>query len=160
MLYTRECRSVHLKSRAASVPWVTGLSAENYKWQWKWGLLVFRALVQLYNAGIFNQRAARIFKTCRAWLLVRGTDLFSLRLSNKKMPTANTTIALWCVRIKVLPVRSPKNVIYFSVCYRILAISSCAMRWKRLKTAGTMNQEWTLKIGCVKNLILWHPSYY
>ena len=29
--------------------------------------------------------------------LVRGADLFSLRLSNKKMTTANTTVvAVWC----------------------------------------------------------------
>ena len=28
--------------------------------------------------------------------LIRGTDLFSLRLSNKNMTTANTTIAVQC----------------------------------------------------------------
>ena len=42
---------------------------------------------------IFNPCATRIFKTCSTWL-VRGTDLFSLRLSYKKTTTANT-IAVW-----------------------------------------------------------------
>ena len=51
--------------------------------------------------------------------LVRGTDLFSLRLSNlreivvKKMTTANTRIAAWCEWIKIIPIffiRSAKNI--------------------------------------------------
>ena len=37
--------------------------------------------------------AAGILKMCNTYL-VRGTDLFSLRLSNKKTTTANTTRAI------------------------------------------------------------------
>ena len=60
--------------------------------------------------------------------LVRGTDLFSLRLSNKKMTIANTTIAVHCKWIKIIPiipifVRSAKS--YFLQCHRILVISLC-----------------------------------
>ena len=36
--------------------------------------------------------------------LVRGTDLISLRLSNKKMTTAKTTIAVQCELIKIIPI--------------------------------------------------------
>ena len=36
--------------------------------------------------------------------LVRVTVLFFLRWSNKKMTTANTTIAVWCEWIKIIPV--------------------------------------------------------
>ena len=36
--------------------------------------------------------------------LVRGADLFSLRLSNKKMTTAKTTIDVWCEWIKIIPI--------------------------------------------------------
>ena len=36
--------------------------------------------------------------------LVRDTDLFSLRLSNKKMTTAIITIAVWCELIKMIPI--------------------------------------------------------
>ena len=36
--------------------------------------------------------------------LVRDTDLFSLRQPDKKMTTANTTIATWCERIKIIPI--------------------------------------------------------
>ena len=49
--------------------------------------------------------------------LVRGTDLFSLRLSNKKMTTAYTTITIQC--------EPDQNDTYFLVCYRVLGISSC-----------------------------------
>ena len=51
---------------------------------------------------IFNWCAARNFKTCNTWLRSQGTDLFSLRLSNKKMTIANTTIAVWCECIKII----------------------------------------------------------
>ena len=40
--------------------------------------------------------AARTFKTCRPDYLVRGTELFSLRLPPKVMATANTTRAIQC----------------------------------------------------------------
>ena len=36
--------------------------------------------------------------------LVRGTDLFSLRLLNKKMTTTNTAIAVQCERMKIISV--------------------------------------------------------
>ena len=47
--------------------------------------------------------------------LVRSTDLFALRLSNKKLTTANITIAIQCEQIKIKPifVRSAKNIIHF-----------------------------------------------
>ena len=36
--------------------------------------------------------------------LIKDNDLFSLRLSNKKMTTANTAIAMWCEGIKIIPI--------------------------------------------------------
>ena len=36
--------------------------------------------------------------------LVRGTDLFSLRLSDLKMATANTTVAVNCERTNIIPI--------------------------------------------------------
>ena len=56
--------------------------------------------------------------------LVRGTDLFSRRGSNKKMTTANTTVAVQCEWLNIIAiffVRLTK--IYILVCYRILVIS-------------------------------------
>ena len=59
--------------------------------------------------------------------LVRGTNLFSLRLSNNKMTTANTTIAVWCEWIKSIPI--------FLSDWQKYNIFTCATRWKRLHTA-------------------------
>ena len=56
--------------------------------------------------------------------LVRGTDLFTLRLSNIKMTTANTTIAVWCEWIKIILIFSQQK-IHFLVCRKILSISLC-----------------------------------
>ena len=69
---------------------------------------------------IFNQYAAKNFKTCNT-LLVRDTGLFSLILSNKKMTTASTAIAVSYKYIKIIPffVRSAKNIIYFLACCRV-----------------------------------------
>ena len=69
--------------------------------------------------------------------LVRGTDLFFLRLSNKKMTTANTTVVILCEWMKIILIfLSDQQKIYFLVHCRILVISLCAMRWKRLKIAA------------------------
>ena len=53
--------------------------------------------------AIFNRRAARMFKTCTTWLFSQGTELLSLRLSNKKLTTANTTIAIRSEWIQITP---------------------------------------------------------
>ena len=65
-------------------------------------------MVWLDTAAIFHQCAmahwcaARILKTCNTYL-VRVTDLFSLRLSNKNnLTTATKTIAVWCESIKII----------------------------------------------------------
>ena len=68
------------------------------------------------RSAIFNLHAARILKTFSACLLVRGTDLFSLRLSNRRMTIPNTTVAVWCQWVG-----SEKNV-FFGV-LRTLVIS-------------------------------------
>ena len=78
--------------------------------------------------------------------LVWGTDLFSLRLLNKKMTTANTTVAVQCEWIKIIPI--------FLSDRRILVISLCAMRWKRLKTAGV--RGWWEK----KQIVLLNVRWY
>ena len=56
--------------------------------------------------------------------LISDTDLFSLRLLNKTVTTANT-IGVWCERIKIIPIfcQIGKNIMYFSKCHRILVIS-------------------------------------
>ena len=48
------------------------------------------------RAVIFSQCAQELLVRTMPHYLVRGTDFFSLRLSNKKMSTANTAIAMWC----------------------------------------------------------------
>ena len=66
---------------------------------------------------------------------VRGTDLFSLRLSNKKMTTVNTR-AVQCEWSKIIPillVRSAKAIIFFGVLQNFSNLFLCAMRWKKLK---------------------------
>lgn len=58
-----------------------------------------------------NQCGARAFKTCDT-CVVRGTALFSLRLSNEKM-----TIAVHCELAKIIPFfRSDRQKTYFRVC--------------------------------------------
>ena len=72
-----------------------------------------------------NQCATRIFETCNTWL-VRGTDLFSLRLSNEKMTTANTTTTVLCEWINIIPMfLSDQQKVYFLVCCRILVTGLC-----------------------------------
>ena len=75
---------------------------------------------------IFNSVLQEFLKHAIPDYLVRGTDLFSLRLSNKNMTTANTTIAIWCEWIKIIPILLSdwqKN--FFLECCRILVISLC-----------------------------------
>ena len=76
------------------------------------------------TTAIFKWCATRMFKTCNTWL-DRGTHLFSLRLSNKKMTTANTMIAVpeW-VKIILIFVRSAR-IIYFLECHRSLIVTAC-----------------------------------
>ena len=84
---------------------------------------------------IFNRCATRIFKTCHTHL-VRGTDFFSFRFSNKtKMTTANITIAIWCEWVKIITiffVRLAKSI--FFVCHRILVISVSVPWDEKLKS--------------------------
>ena len=68
---------------------------------------------------------------------VRGTDLLSLRLSNFKMTTANTTAVTWMNQnYTYFFVTLAKNVICCLVCCRILVISLCVpwdeKGWKTL----------------------------
>ena len=69
--------------------------------------------------------------------IVRSTDLFSIKLSNlKKMTRPNTSVAVLCDWIKIIPifVRSVKNTLL--ECHRILVISLCVpwdeKGWKSL----------------------------
>ena len=48
------------------------------------------------RAAIFNQCVKEFLKHAIPDYLVRGTDIFLLRLSSKKMTTGNTTIAVHC----------------------------------------------------------------
>ena len=68
-----------------------------------------------HSLAIFNQCAERIFKTCNTWLFSQGHWPLFLRLSNEKMTTADTTVAIWCEWVKIIPifVISAKNI--FSV---------------------------------------------
>ena len=58
---------------------------------------------------------------------VRDTDLFSLRLPNKKLTIASKAIAIWCEWIKIILVYflSDWQKVYFLMCCRILVISLC-----------------------------------
>ena len=50
------------------------------------------------------------------------------------MTTANTTIAIWCEWIKIIPIFwSDQQKMYFLVGHRFLVINLCPMRRKRLK---------------------------
>ena len=69
--------------------------------------------------------------------LVRGTNLFSLRLSNKKMTNSqhNNSHLVWINQnyAYLFSVRSAKKLFW---CAQNLVIRLCARRWKRLKIAG------------------------
>ena len=68
--------------------------------------------------------------------LVRGTDLFSLRLPNKKMTTVDAAIAVLCEWIKITPIFfqiSKKYSVFFGVPQNFSNKYMCAMRWKRWK---------------------------
>ena len=47
---------------------------------------------QQFSTGVLQEFLKHAIPDC----VVRGTDLFSLRLSNKNNDTANTTIAIQC----------------------------------------------------------------
>ena len=66
-----------------------------------------------------------LFKHAIPDYVVRGTDHFSPRLSNKKMTIANTAITVQCEWIKIIPISSHQQKIYFLVCCIILVISLC-----------------------------------
>ena len=90
----------------------------------------FKAFTKLHKTAIFNQCATRILKHAISDYLVRGTSLFSLRLSNKKRTTANTTIAnsLNESKVYLFFVRSAKNI--FLVCHRLLVVISLCVPWE------------------------------
>ena len=50
------------------------------------------SLPKQFSTGVLQE----FLKHAISDYLVKGTDLFFFRLSNKKMTTANTTIAVWC----------------------------------------------------------------
>ena len=69
------------------------------------------------HTGVLQEFLQHAIPDC----LVRGTDLFSLILSNKKkMTTGNTTIAVWCEWIKITFFCQISKNIFFC---RILVIS-------------------------------------
>ena len=61
---------------------------------------IFDNLCQQFSTSILQG----FLKHAMPDYLVRGTDLFSLRLSNKRMITANTIITVWCEWIKITPI--------------------------------------------------------
>ena len=61
--------------------------------------------IKLRRAAIFSTGVPQEFsKHVTRDYLARGTDLFSLRLSNKKMTTHNKTIAIQYEWIKIIPI--------------------------------------------------------
>ena len=50
----------------------------------------------LLHQQILTSALQEFLKYATPGSLVRGTDLFSLQLSNKKMTAASTAIAVWC----------------------------------------------------------------
>jgi hypothetical protein len=55
------------------------------------------------NQQFFTAVPEEFLKPATPDYVVRDTDLFSFRLSNLKMTTANTTMAIQCERIKIIP---------------------------------------------------------
>ena len=74
-------------------------------------------VVVLLPAVICDWCATRFLKHEIPDCLVRSTDLFSLTLSNTKMTIANTTAAVCCEWIKIMPifVRLAINIMFFGV---------------------------------------------
>ena len=64
---------------------------------WSFKINLHIKLLQLFWTGMPQHTGAlqELLKHAIADYSVRGTDLFSLRFSNKTMTTANTTIAIW-----------------------------------------------------------------
>ena len=97
------------------------------------------------RSGIFQPEchstwcAPRTFKTCSSRLLT-DTDLFPLKWSNKKMTTANTTIAIWCEYIKIIPIflSDWQKIHNFMVCHRSFVVTlRVPWDWKRRKITDT-----------------------
>ena len=99
---------------------------------------------QHFKPAIFNQCAASVFKTCTSWLFSQEHD-FPSDCQIKNMTTANTTMAIWCEWIKIIPifVWLAKHRIYFLVCHRIFVIKFMrAVGWKRLKITDLNLSGW------------------
>ena len=84
---------------------------------------------------IFNQCAIPNY-------LVRGTDLFFLRLLNKKLTTDNTTIVIYWDWIKIIPMfcHIAKN-IFFGVPQNFSNWFMCAVISKGLNSTVLSNQD-------------------
>ena len=62
------------------------------------GFSFFHYLVQRFSTGVPQAFLKHVIPD----YLVKGTDLFSLRWSNKKkMTAANTIIVIWCEQVKL-----------------------------------------------------------
>ena len=87
------------------------------------GFSFFHYLVQRFSTGVPQAFLKHVIPD----YLVKGTDLFSLRWSNKKKNDSsqhNNSYLVWTSQIiPIIFVRSSKNRIYFLVCHRILVIS-------------------------------------
>ena len=90
------------------------------------------------KAVIFNCCATEFLKHAVPVYLVRNTDLFSFRLSNLKMTTTNTTIAVHSERIKIIPIFVRLAKIFFGcaaefqelvdVCHKMKKVEHCCIR--------------------------------
>ena len=81
-----------------------------------------------------NSVPQEFFKHAIPDYLVRGMDLFSLTLSNKKVTAANTTTAISVNESKLyLLLLSNRQKIYFLVCCRVLVISLCVPEMKKVE---------------------------
>ena len=81
---------------------------------------------------------------------VRGPDIVSLRLSNKKITTANTTRAIWCAWIKIIPVFCQISKIHiFGMPQHFSNSFTCAMGGERLKITGLDSTWLTADSQCV-----------
>lgn len=87
-----------------------------------------------------------IFKTCNTSLFSHGHWLLSLRLSNKNMTTANTiTLQHEWIKMILIFIIPAHIYIYFFLCYRVLLISLCVVKWKMLKITDLesyQSREW------------------
>ena len=110
-----------------------GLTRKTYSRLASW----WAAVEQLYSTAHCKRHAGappEFWKRATPDYLVRDTGHFPLRLWDLKIIITNTTVAMWCEWIKIIPIICQiGKIIYFLVCYRTLVINLCAIRWKRLK---------------------------